>query len=219
LCPKRGEVYLNSFQNSSARQKFLKKTVDRPAASCTEQAIQTECIKTLHTQNHARPETTAMNTRTSLLLSVALLAGCTNVPVGETATTARPMIEQIETTRDGTSTASTVDSYKVDLAQRIYAVNSTQVYTTRPQALLRSVVVLKYTVDSAGNLIRSEIARSNHDRTTEATALATLRKSAPFPKPSPHLLRNGRLEMHESWLFNNDGRFQLRSLALVQMSE
>ena len=79
--------------------------------------------------------------------------------------------------------------------------------------------VLKYTVDSDGNLVRSEIARSNRDRTTEATALATLRKSAPFPKPSPHLLRNGRLEMHESWLFNNDGRFQLRSLALVQMSE
>ena len=88
------------------------------------------------------------------------------------------MIEQVETTRDGTSTAATVDSYKVDLAQRIYAVNSTQVYTTRPQALLRSVVVLKYVVDGAGNLVRSEIARSNRDRITEATALATLRKSA-----------------------------------------
>ena len=56
-------------------------------------------------------------------------------------------------------------------------------------------------------------------RTTEATALSTLRRSAPCPKPSPHLLRNGRLEMHESWLFNNDGRFQLRSLALAQMDE
>jgi protein TonB len=160
-----------------------------------------------------------MTTRPLLLLAVAMLAGCSNVPLGETANTPRPMIEQIETTRDGTSTAATIDSYKADLAQRIYAVNSTQVYTTRPQALLRSVVVLKYTVDSAGNLVRSEIARSNHDRATEATALATLRKSAPFPKPSPHLLRNGRLEMHESWLFNNDGRFQLRSLALVQMDE
>jgi protein TonB len=162
---------------------------------------------------------TSMTTRTPLLFAVALLAGCSNVPPGETANKPRPMIEQIETTRDGTSTAATVDSYKADLAQRIYAVNSTQVYTTRPQALLRSVVVVKYSVDSAGNLLRSEIARSNHDRVTEATALATLRRSAPFPKPSPHLLRNGRLEMHESWLFNNDGRFQLRSLALVQMNE
>ena len=160
-----------------------------------------------------------MTTRTPLLLAAVMLAGCSHVPVAETATTPRGKIEQVETTRDGTSTATTVDSYKADLAQRIYAVNSTQVYTTRPQALLRSVVVLKYTVDGGGNLVRSEIARSNRDRTTEATALATLRKSAPFPKPSPHLLRNGRLEMHESWLFNNDGRFQLRSLALVQMDE
>jgi protein TonB len=160
-----------------------------------------------------------MTTRPPLLLAAVMLAGCSHVPLAETATTPHSRIEQVDTTRDGTSTAATVESYKADLAQRIYAVNSTQVYTTRPQALLRSVVVLKYTVDSGGNLVRSEVARSNHDRTTEATALATLRKSAPFPKPSPHLLRNGRLEMHESWLFNNDGRFQLRSLALVQMEE
>jgi len=160
-----------------------------------------------------------MTLRTPLLLAAAMLAGCSHVPLAETAPTPRGMVEQVETTRDGTSTAATVDSYKADLAQRIYAVNSTQVYTTRPQALLRSVVVVKYTVDGSGNLVRSEIARSNHDRTTESTALSTLRKSAPFPKPSPHLLRNGRLEMHESWLFNNDGRFQLRSLALAQMDE
>jgi periplasmic protein TonB len=160
-----------------------------------------------------------MPNRLPFLLAVAMLAGCSNIAPSESANPPRPMIEQIDTTRDGTSTAVTVDSYKADLAQRIYAVNSTQVYTTRPQALLRSVVVLKYAVDGSGNLVRSEIARSNHDRATEATALATLRKSAPFPKPSPHLLRNGRLEMHESWLFNNDGRFQLRSLALVQMEE
>jgi protein TonB len=49
--------------------------------------------------------------------------------------------------------------------------------------------------------------------------LATLRTSAPFPKPAPHLLSNGRLELAESWLFNNDGRFQLRSIALAQMDE
>ena len=56
-------------------------------------------------------------------------------------------------------------------------------------------------------------------RWTSMRALASLRSSAPFPKPAPHLLRNGRVEMHESWLFNNDGRFQLRSIALVQMNE
>jgi protein TonB len=160
-----------------------------------------------------------MPTRFPFLLAAALLAGCGHAPLAETAAAPRYGVEPVDTTRDGTSTAATIDSYKADLAQRIYQVNSPSVYTTRPQALLRSVVVVKYTVDAAGNLVRSEIARSNRDRVTEATALASLRKSAPFPKPAPHLLRNGRVEVHESWLFNNDGRFQLRSIALVQMNE
>jgi protein TonB len=175
-------------------------------------------LTTTHIQS-GPPGDFIMPIRFPFLLAVAILAGCSNIPVGESATTSRGMAQPPDTTRDGTSTAATVDSYKTDLAQRIYAVNSIHVYTTRPQALLRSVVVLKYSVDAGGNLVRSEVARSNHDRATEATALATLRKSAPFPKPAPHLLRNGRLEMHESWLFNNDGRFQLRSLALAQMDE
>lgn len=127
--------------------------------------------------------------------------------------------ERVETTPDGTSTEATVDGYKRDVAQRIAEVNSTKVYLSRPQALLRSVVVVRFSVDSRGNLVRSEIMRSNRDPATEATALATLRNTAPFPKPAPHLLRGGRVELSETWLFNNDGRFQLRSIALPQMEE
>lgn len=94
----------------------------------------------------------------------------------------------VDTTADGTSTAATLHAYKQDLAQRISQVNSRHVYTERPQALLRSVVVLKFAVDGNGNLLRSEIQRSNRDRTTEATALQSLKRTAPFPKPAPHLL-------------------------------
>lgn len=126
---------------------------------------------------------------------------------------------EVETTRDGTSVADTVGEYKLALAHRIAQVNSTKVYIGRPQALLRSVVVVKYVVDANGSLVRSEIMRSNRDRTTEATALATLRSTAPFPKPASALLRNGRVELMETWLFNNDGRFQLRTIAEPQMDE
>ena len=59
--------------------------------------------------------------------------------------------------------------------------------------------------------------RANRDRETEATALASLRNSAPFPKPASHLLHRGQLDVSETWLFNNDGRFQLRSIAEAQM--
>jgi protein TonB len=153
-----------------------------------------------------------MKKHIALWLFVSLVAGCSGMVGGNSP-------EKVETTRDGTSTAATLVSYKQDIAQRISQVNSTKVYPGRPQALLRSVVVLKYHVDRDGQLTRSEILRGNHDPETEATALAALRSAAPFPKPAPHLLHHGRVEISESWLFNNDGRFQLRSVALPQMNE
>jgi protein TonB len=117
------------------------------------------------------------------------------------------------------STSSSVEAYKIALANHIAATNRDKMYTGRPQALLRSVVVVKYVVDGDGRLVRSEIMRSNHDRSTEATALSTLRNSAPFPRPAAHLLQHGRLELAETWLFNNDGRFQLRTTAQRQENE
>lgn len=144
-------------------------------------------------------------------LSVSLLAGCTGFGAAPD--------DKVDTTRDGTSTATTIADYKKDVAQRISYVNSTKVFSGRPQALLRSVVVLKYHVDRDGHLVRSEIMRGNRDPETEGIALASLKNAAPFPKPASHLLRQGRVEIAESWLFNNDGRFQLRSVALPQMDE
>jgi protein TonB len=169
-----------------------------------------------------------MNTRIAILLAVGVLGGCaapsSNGPrepsiglIGPTGPTTE--VEKVETRPDGTSVAGTFEGYKRDLAQRITQVNSTKVYTGRPQALLRSVVVVKYVVDSHGQLVRSELLRSNRDSATEATALTSLRNTAPFPKPLPHLLSHGRLEIAETWLFNSDGRFQLRTIAEPQMDQ
>lgn len=128
-------------------------------------------------------------------------------------------IDRAETTSDATSTARTVDAYKHAIALRISEVNSTKVYPGRPQALLRSIIVIKFSVDAGGKLLRSEIVRTNHDSVTEATALSSLRNTAPFPRPAASLLRNGKLEISETWLFNNDGRFQVRSVAQPQMEQ
>jgi protein TonB len=156
-----------------------------------------------------------------MLLAAGVLAGCTTTTADRNDRPADRItgIEKVETTRSATSTATTIDGYKRDIAQRISQVNSTKVYAGRPQALLRSVVVVKYVVDSHGNLVRSEILRSNRDGVTESTALASLRQAAPFPKPGMHLTRHGRVEIAETWLFNNDGRFQLRSIAEAQMDQ
>lgn len=156
-----------------------------------------------------------MKTRLTLLCAAAILAGCASdkpIPpiAGTSAYPGGPIVG---------STLSSLQAYKIALANRIAAVNGDKMYTGRPQALLRSVVVVKYVVDGDGKLVRSEIMRSNRDRSTEATALATLRNSGPFPRPASHLLQHGRLELAETWLFNNDGRFQLRSTAQRQMDE
>lgn len=150
---------------------------------------------------------------------ITALAGCAGVSLEQPDSARLEAPNHVETTRDGTSTASTLNGYKADLASRIVQVNSSKVFVGQPQPLLRSVIVIKFQVDGNGRLMRSEILRSNRDRATEMTALATLRKTAPFPKPAAHLLRNGRVEVLETWLFNNDGRFQLRTVAEAQRDE
>ncbi|WP_211442594.1 energy transducer TonB [Collimonas humicola] len=157
-----------------------------------------------------------MNARIHLGLycgAALLLAACNLIP-GQAPPPPVPA-----TTPNATSTATTLDDYKRGLAQRIVAVNSTEVYVGRPQALLRAVIVVKYYVNADGQLLRAEILRSNKDRTAEASALAAVRRAAPFPKPDSKFLRRGEVEIAESWLFNDDGRFQLRSVAEQQMDQ
>ena len=164
-----------------------------------------------------------MNTRIATLLAAGILAGCASrpaeTPVARPADKATRAEKNTEMPLERASSANTLDDYKRDLALRISEANAPKVYDGRPQALLRSVIVVRYAVDSRGHLVRSEIMRSNRDHETESTALASLRSSAPFPKPASHLLRRGQLEISETWLFNNDGRFQLRTIAQPQMDQ
>jgi protein TonB len=120
---------------------------------------------------------------------------------------------------DAAALAASLALYKIALAQRISDADPTRVYAVQPQALLRSVVVVRIVIGRDGKLISGVVQRSNDDPVTEAAALASLRGAAPFPKPPASLLTNGRLDILETWLFNDDGRFQIRSIAQVQKSE
>jgi protein TonB len=160
-----------------------------------------------------------MHSRLAAFSTIAILAGCASPGPDNASRTGYSTRNDTAYGSPGRSAsgAYTLDGYKREIAERISQVNADKVYPGRPQALLRSVVVLKYVVDIHGNLLRSEIVRSNRDHETEATALTTLRNSAPFPKPASHLLHRGHVEISETWLFNNDGRFQLRTIAQPQM--
>jgi protein TonB len=160
-----------------------------------------------------------------LSLVLGFLAGCTSSPIDKTTHVFTR--EEMNKLPDApvprapavAAKAMNLEAYKEALAHHISSVNAGKIYSGRPQALLRAVIVLKFFVDESGKLTRSEVVRTNHDKVAEATALASLRGSAPFPRPGSALLRRGTVEISETWLFNNDGRFQLRTVAAPQMAD
>jgi protein TonB len=117
------------------------------------------------------------------------------------------------------SSANSVAGYKVDVANRVYQANSDSIFTGQPPPLLRSIVVVNVVVDRDGRLVSSRVFRDNGDAETRATALASLQRAMPLPRPTGAVLRGGQVEYLESWLFRRDGKFQVRTLAEVQAGE
>ena len=108
-----------------------------------------------------------------------------------------------------------LDAYKRDVAQRILSANAAQTFEGRPPEILQAVVVLQFTIERSGTLTGLKTLRSRHPA-QEKIALASVRAAAPFPAPPAALLRSSRVEVAETWLFRDDGRFQIRSLAEPQ---
>jgi protein TonB len=108
-----------------------------------------------------------------------------------------------------------LDVYKRDVAQRILSVNAAQTFEGRPPEILLAVVVLQFTIERSGTLTGLRTLRSRHPA-QEKVAYASVRAAAPFPAPPTGVLRSGRVEIAETWLFRDDGKFQVRSLAEVQ---
>jgi protein TonB len=106
----------------------------------------------------------------------------------------------------------TLDEYKAHIAQRIFERNPSLVLKGAPQAMLRSFVLVSFTVDRGGRVVDSSVYRTNGDDEAEATALASLRRASPLPAPPARLLNGkGQLELFEGWMFNDNGQFQLQT--------
>ncbi|AOK66965.1 energy transducer TonB [Burkholderia multivorans] len=145
--------------------------------------------------------------RVVALAAVAMLAACTiTPPPSHTSAVVSPVIR-----------SASLDQYRIEIARRVAERNPSGLLRGTPQAMLRSLVVVAFTVDRGGRLVNASVYRSNGDSEAEALALASLRRSAPLPAPPSRLLDgDGRLELMEGWLFNDDGHFQLQSTASAQ---
>jgi periplasmic protein TonB len=105
-----------------------------------------------------------------------------------------------------------LDDYKRRFAGRIAASNSKVFHQPLPQTM-KSIVVLYIRVDRRGRPVDVSVFRSNGYRALERRAVASVADAAPLPAPPGELLDDrGSLSFLETFLFRDDGLFQVRSL-------
>lgn len=139
-------------------------------------------------------------------------AGCGGAPVAEDRP-AGPISSAPGTPEPAVSAARTLAAYKLEAAQHLQRINASLTYSGAPPHELRSIIVVNVVIDASGGVRNATVFRDNGDPETRSTALATVQRAAPYPRPAPAVLRGGQVQFTETWLFRDDGRFVLRSLA------
>jgi len=168
---------------------------------------------------------TSIRIRAALLLLLAALGGCSTVqPV---ASTAKRIVQAIIPGSSSGSVSSsisrtdapvappspTLDAYKAEVAQHVMRQNAHQTFSGRLPPLLPAIVVLNITVRDDGELEEVEVQRARNDNAARV-AVDSMRRSGRLPRPTHLLAGNMRkLTFSETFLFDDQYRFQLRSLA------
>lgn len=145
---------------------------------------------------------------------LALLCGCASspppVPVEERSTVAT---EGAPRAASSSPSSLTLDGYKAQVARHILASNADRTFSGRLPPMLPAIVVLNITVDRDGRLTDLQVQRSR-DPDASRVALASMLRSGTLPRPQGLLAANSSaMTFSETFLFDRDYRFQLRTLA------
>jgi hypothetical protein len=112
--------------------------------------------------------------------------------------------------------AGVPEGVRVDFAKAVYNGSPELVHNRNPQPLLRAVIVLNVKLDDEGHW-QHEVVRTNDEQPEMlARAIETVHRAPPIAMPDEvraELRRNGFME---AWLFDNDGSFQVKTLAKSQ---
>lgn len=110
--------------------------------------------------------------------------------------------------------ADNINAYKTLVAGQILAANPDGIFSGRLPPMLPAIVVLGLGVNRDGELTHAEVTRSRDGEASKVALAAVRRVGQPFPRPQ-HLMQHGQhtLEFSETFLFDEQYRFQLRSLA------
>ena len=106
----------------------------------------------------------------------------------------------------------TINAYKRSVAERV-AGASPDIFGEPLPEMFKSIVVLDITIDREGRLANVAVRRSNGYKALENRAMDSVKRAAPFGAPAFIVRgRDGTVSFLETFLFRDDGRFQIRSL-------
>lgn len=109
-----------------------------------------------------------------------------------------------------------LDDYKRALAGKILATTPDAAFSGALPPLLTSIVVVEAKIGRDGDIASLRVVRSR-DQKASGLALAAMRAAAPFPKPGKLMAGHHKtFDFSETFLFNKEYRFQIRTLAPVQ---
>ena len=112
--------------------------------------------------------------------------------------------------------ALTSEGYRKHVAERV-AQASPLVFADPLPKMLKSIVVVDITIERDGRLSAVSIRRSNGYKDLENAAMNSVKNAGPFSAPPASMRRkDGSANFLETFLFRDDGRFQVRTLAGVQ---
>jgi protein TonB len=111
-----------------------------------------------------------------------------------------------------------VDAYKLDAAVQIMKFNAAHTFSGKLPPMLPAVVVLRIKIDQSGRIIEAWVQRAPEgDIVASGIALASIKRTGVLPRPLN--LADGperSLSFSETFLFNSENRFQIRTLAPIQ---
>ena len=108
---------------------------------------------------------------------------------------------------------ASLDEYKVQVARQIMAANPKVVFSGRLPEMMTAIVVLDIGIGHNGEVASVKVHRSPNSQASEI-AVDAVKLGGPYPQPGKLLgFMHHALTFSETFLFNRDYQFQLRTLA------
>jgi len=151
---------------------------------------------------------------------LALLSACSSMPLDSSGRVGKQYHSMPEAALPlpPVSGAASLADYQREVAGLLHAANRGMVFEGPPPNPLRAVIVMRAEVNAIGGMRRLDLYRAPwHDPWLEALARETVRQAEPLPRPSMKLMNGAQsVTFMETWLFDYQGRFRLRTLSLPQ---